>query len=122
MTHNTTTGSDDSTRHEERHLGHVMSAPVLIGVWAALMILTVVTVQATYFDLGPWNIWLAMAIATLKAVLVAMYFMHLRYDSPFHGIILIGALIFVMLFISISSLDTHEYRFELEPPANMPGG
>ena len=76
---------------EHGHLAHIMPARVLLAVWAALMVLTIVTVAVTLVDLGDLNIWVAMLIAVTKASLVGLYFMHLRYDSPFHAIILIAA-------------------------------
>lgn len=97
-----------STEHAHEHVGHIVPLKVLAGVWAALLVLTVVTVAAARIDLGEFNIWLALAIATVKASLVAMYFMHLRYDNPFNGFLIMVALVFVMLFVSLSLMDTME--------------
>jgi cytochrome c oxidase subunit 4 len=88
---------------------------VLLRVWLALLLLTVVTVAATWVDLGSLNLWLALAIATLKASLVVLYFMHLRYDSPFNAIVFVGALLFVMLFVVLALMDTRAYQVELIP-------
>jgi cytochrome c oxidase subunit 4 len=96
-------------------VSHVMPMKVLIGVWAALMVLTVLTVAVIKVDLGSLNLWIAMAIATVKASLVVLYFMHMRYDRPFNAIILVTALIFVMLFISIAMLDTKAYEPDMVP-------
>ncbi len=85
--------------------GHVVPLPVLLGVWAALIVLTGVTVAVTYVDLGPLNLWVAMLIATVKAGLVGLYFMHLRYDHPLYGIMLVCALFFVALFIGLTLID-----------------
>ncbi len=89
---------------------HGPSLPLLAGVLVALLILTWVTVAATWFQLGTLNLWIAMAIATLKGTLVALYFMHLRYEKPFNAIILISALAFVLLFIGITLQDTVHYQ------------
>ena len=43
-------------------LAHVMPVPVLLAVFAALMVLTALTVAATRVDLGAWNLWIAMGI------------------------------------------------------------
>ena len=56
---------------------------------------TVATVAATWVDLGGWNLWIALGIATVKASLVALYFMHLRYDNPFYALIFVTALVFL---------------------------
>jgi len=52
-----------------------------IIVWAALLILTVVTWQVSYIDLGVYNVVAALVIASVKASLVALFFMHLRKEN-----------------------------------------
>jgi len=52
-----------------------------VAVFAALVVLTVVTVAVSYVDLGPGSVVVALAIACSKASLVLLFFMHLR-DSP----------------------------------------
>jgi cytochrome c oxidase subunit IV len=104
-------GSEDGTRA----LSHVSSTRVLLGVWAALVVLTGITVAATHVDLGSMNLWLALAIATLKASLVALYFMHLRYDRPVNLIIFLSTLLFVCLFVGLALIDTRSYQPDLIP-------
>ena len=96
-------------------VSHVVPMKVLIGVWAALLVLTILTVAAINVDLGSLNLWIAMAIATLKASLVVLYFMHMRYDRPFNAIVFVTALLFVMLFVSIALLDSKAYEPEVVP-------
>lgn len=86
-------------------LAHVISVPVLLAVFAALIVLTAATVAATRIDLGVWNLWIALGIATVKAALVALYFMHLRYDHPLNALIFVTALVFLALFLSLTLLD-----------------
>ncbi len=104
--------------HSAQHV-HVMPPAVLIAVFVALMALTLITVAVTYVNLGALNIWVALGIAVVKAGLVAMYFMHLRYDHPFHGVVLIIALGFVILFIGAAIGDTSAYQKDFEQPASM---
>lgn len=106
--------STRSTQDSAPAAVHVVPPRVLVAVWAALLVLTAVTVGVTYVDLGPFNLWLALGIATCKAALVALYFMHLRYDHPFNAVVFVGALFFVMLFIALALLDTAEYRPSIE--------
>jgi cytochrome c oxidase subunit IV len=94
---------------------HVMPLRVLAAVWAALLVLTVATVMATHIDLSRINIWIALGIATVKATLVALYFMHLRYDRPFNAIVFMTAILFVLLFVGIALTDTMAYRPDLIP-------
>ncbi len=104
-----------TSEHNTPSVGHVVAPKILLTVFGALLMLTLLTVGVTYVDLGALNIWLALGIAVLKASLVALYFMHLRWDSPFHGMVLIVALFFVMLFLGISMLDTQQNLSRLEP-------
>jgi len=113
----TTTSRNPAPPHPA--VGHVVPLPVLAAVWAGLMVLTVVTVAVTTVNLGWFNIWLALLIATAKAALVALYFMHLRYDSPFNAIVLVAALLFVTLFIAIALMDTAAYQETFEVPPNV---
>jgi cytochrome c oxidase subunit 4 len=87
-------------------LSHVMPAGVLLAVFAALMAMTAITVAITWVDLGPWSLVAAMAIATVKASLVALYFMHLRYDQPFNALVFVAALVFLALFLIPTLQDT----------------
>jgi cytochrome c oxidase subunit 4 len=115
MSNQSSPAETQADAHGGEHLGHVVPIKVLVGVWIALVVLTWVTVAVTYRDWGGLNLWVAMAIATVKASLVAMYFMHLRYDNPFHAIILVSALLFVMLFIGLALMDTLQYQPDLIP-------
>ena len=103
--------------HGDEHghgLAHVAPVKILLGTWGILMVLTVVTVLATKVDLGSsMNLVVAMVIATVKATLVAMYFMHLRYDRPFHTIMVIAGLLLALLFVGLAVLDTGEYKPDL---------
>jgi cytochrome c oxidase subunit 4 len=102
--------------HEHGPLGHVVSPAVLLAVFAALVFLTVVTVAAASprFDFGSWNVWIALTIATVKASLVALYFMHLRYDNPFYGLIFVTALLFLAIFLGIVLLDVSGYQADMQ--------
>ena len=51
-----------------------------------------------------------LAIATAKAVLVALYYMHLRWDKPFNALVFVAAIGFLMLFIGIAMMDSAQYQ------------
>lgn len=110
--------SGNEALHEhgtEEELSHVMPVRLLVGVWAVLMVLTVVTVAVTRVDLGAGaNLMVAMAIATIKAGFVVTYFMHLRWDRPFHTLVFLGSLLFVALFVSLTLLDKSEYEGDIQ--------
>jgi cytochrome c oxidase subunit 4 len=106
-----------TSNHAEDHehgLAHVMPLQTLFVVFAVLCLLTYLTVAATWVNLGEFNLWLAMGIATLKASLVALYFMHLRYDQPFNGLVFVISLLFLALFLAITLLDTGQYQPDIQ--------
>lgn len=104
----------DGSEHGE-HEDHSLPMWMLGGTLAALLILTFITVVAAYIDLGDLNTPIAMFIATVKASLVALIFMHLRWDKPFNAVILLTSLGMLALFLTIASLDTSEYQKRMDP-------
>ncbi|MBX7165844.1 MAG: cytochrome C oxidase subunit IV family protein [Pirellulales bacterium] len=90
-------------------VGHVVPVSTLVGTWMALMALTLLTVGLAQFHLGPLDLISALAIATFKAMLVCLYFMHLRWDRPVLSIFFVGSLLFVALFLGLAMLDTGQY-------------
>jgi len=106
-------------------LEHAVDAPhaapgwILIAVYAALVILTGLTVAAAGINLGQFNILVALVIAAIKAALVVLFFMHLFWDSPFNGIVLICALLCVAIFISFAVMDTTSYNPSLTAPQSV---
>jgi cytochrome c oxidase subunit 4 len=91
-------------------LAHVVDVRVLLAVFAALIVLTAITVAVSYFQFGPFNLIVAMGVATIKAALVALWFMHLRYDSGLNAFIFLVGIAFLGLFMVIAMLDSVEYR------------
>lgn len=109
----------DSHSDEHHGVGHVVPAKYLIATGTALLVLTGVTVGAAKVDFNAvdmpeMNIIVALAIAVLKATLVCLFFMHLRWDRPFNAFVLVGSIAFVGIFISFAMTDTFEYRADIE--------
>jgi cytochrome c oxidase subunit 4 len=84
---------------------HIASTRFYGGIFLALVFLTFVTVAVSYFDFGSANIVIALLVATLKASLVASFFMHLRHDKLFNTISFLGAFLFLGVFILLSYDD-----------------
>ena len=99
-------GSHAGEVHPE--VGHVVPIKYLVGAGAALLVLTVITVAVRYIDLGEANLALALAIAVVKATIVALIFMHLRWDRPFNLLVLIGSIVFVGIMLAFSAMDVHQ--------------
>lgn len=106
--------------HDAHALGHVMPVRILVTIFVVLVLLTVVTVAATFFPTDSLEIWISLGIATVKASLVAAYFMHLRYDNPLNAVIFAFGLLFVALFVGFTLLDSSQYQPDLI--INQPGG
>ena len=69
------------------------------------MVLTGLTVFASFLELGDWNIVLALGIATIKATLVMLFFMHLYYSSKLTKITMVAAIFFLFLLLALSMTD-----------------
>ena len=104
-----------STHEDETEsLVHVADLRVLLAVFGALVVLTAITVGVSYFDFGALNLLVAVSVATVKAALVALYFMHLRYDSLFNAIIFTIGVAFLGLFLIITMMDTVQYTPDID--------
>ena len=107
--------ADEHSGHDSHGLAHTMPVWMLVAVLGALMGLTVLTVSVTSFDLGSQgNLVVAMVIATIKAALVVTFFMHLLWDKKFHLILFLTAVLFVVLFLSMSITDRGEYQHNID--------
>lgn len=103
--------------------GHHFVAPlsVYIGTFLALLVLTGVTVGVTEFDLGRFNIVVAMIVALVKAALVVLFFMGLSWDHDrFNSVVFGGALLFLSLFFILTFPDLL-YRDAIDPIKGNPG-
>lgn len=79
---------------------------LLAAIWAALMALTAVTVWVAGIDLGFFNVAAALAIATTKASLVVLFFMHLKYENWLLKGFVIMAFAILAIFIGFTFFDT----------------
>jgi cytochrome c oxidase subunit 4 len=98
-----------STEHAHADDGqvhaHISSARFYWGIFGALVVLTLLTVKVSYYDFGSANIIIALLVATMKASLVAMFFMHLRHDSLFNTLAFLAAFLFLGIFILLTYDD-----------------
>ncbi|MGA8154282.1 MAG: cytochrome C oxidase subunit IV family protein [Terriglobales bacterium] len=85
---------------------HIMSSKLYYGIWIALMVLTVVTARVAFIDLGPFNTIVALVIATGKALLVILFFMHVKYTSEkLTKMVIIASLFWLLLLLCLSLAD-----------------
>jgi cytochrome c oxidase subunit 4 len=89
-----------------------------MGIFGALIVLTLATVGQSYVDLGKLNLLAVIVIASLKASLVVAFFMHLRWDNKFNALIFISCIFFIGVFFTYTMNDT-ERRGELDADQNV---
>lgn len=90
----------------DAHAHHITPLKIYYSVAAALLLFTSITVIVAQFDFGPWNMVVAMAVAGFKALLVALFFMHLYYDNKLYMIVFCSSLLFLAIFIILTMYDT----------------
>ena len=96
----------DNEHDDGRVHAHVSSTKFYLGIFFALISLTLATVGASYVHLGPANLAVAIVIASIKAALVCLFFMHLRHDNKFHALIFVSSLLFIGVFFAYTVNDT----------------
>ena len=84
---------------------HVVPVGVYLAVFAALLALTAATTAAASHDLGPLNNVVALGIATLKATLVVLFFMHARYGTRLTPLVIAAGLFWLVILIALSLTD-----------------
>ena len=97
--------SHDSDHDDHGELGHVVPMKTFNMVFGALVFLTVITVLAATQDFGMFNMVVAMGIASVKAGLVAMFFMHLKYEDPVTWLYVFFPLFLLALMIGLIFID-----------------
>jgi cytochrome c oxidase subunit IV len=84
---------------------HVMPVRTNIAVFVALLLLLLATVGAAQLPLGSWHFPIAMAIATAKAVLIVLFFMHLLYSHRLTAIISVSSFLWLAIMIALTLND-----------------
>jgi cytochrome c oxidase subunit 4 len=85
-------------------------------ILAALLALTAITVTVAgiHFSTPAINVVVALGIASVKASLVALFFMHLLHDKPMHGLIFTAGLATLAIFLMLCLIDV-ETRMPVQP-------
>lgn len=96
--------------------GHVSSLKIYIGIFLTLMVLTAITVAVAYINLGQLNKVVALGIASFKATLVVLYFMHVQYASRMTKLVVISGLFFLGILLTLTMAD-YSSREWVNPPA-----
>ena len=84
---------------------HVVSWPSYLGIFLILAALTAATVWAAGQDFGSFNTLVALTIAVVKATLVVLYFMHLRYSPRLTILVVLTGLVWLAILILLTMSD-----------------
>jgi len=114
--HNSASGQtpEHSSEHISEHISeHVSSTGSSVAIWLALLAGTGITVAAAFIDLGPFNTIVALTVATIKATLVVLFFMHVKYThEKLTGLVIASAgfWLFILLALSMADYTTRLWR------------
>jgi cytochrome c oxidase subunit IV len=91
---------------------HIVSWKIYIVIFLTLMVGTTLTVLAAFQNFGQFNIVIALAIATIKATLVVLYFMHARYSPKRTQLVIVCSVFWlaIMLALTLSDYTTRTQR------------
>ena len=94
----------EQTKHGE-HAHHIVGPGVYVVILFCLLIGTGLTVWASFLELGPWNPIIALAIATAKATLVVLFFMHVKYSTKLTKLTVFAGIFMFLVLISMTLAD-----------------
>ena len=118
----------DSTAHPHNPIKEARTFTIVLLI---LVVFTFITVGASYVDFGTFSVIVAIVIATIKASLVALVFMHLRHDKPMNALIFLVSAFMLGLLLIACYTDVIKARDPLFPgnyrgmpmtPPTAPGG
>ena len=84
---------------------HVVSPKLYLLIWLALMVGTGLTVMAALQDFGIFNAVIALVIATTKAILVILFFMHVKYSGRHIILVILSGLFFLAVLLTLTLSD-----------------
>ena len=91
--------------NEHANTHHVVPVRIYLAIFFSLMILTAITVAAARYDLGPLNTVVALTIAGIKATLVILFFMHVKYGHRLIWVFIGASLFWLALLITLTTSD-----------------
>jgi cytochrome c oxidase subunit IV len=84
---------------------HIDSTATYIKVLAALLVATIITTAVARIDLGAFSVVVALAIASGKMMLVALFFMHIRHSTKLTRLVVIGGLLWLGILLALTMSD-----------------
>lgn len=85
---------------------HIVSIKLYVTIWITLLCLTIITAGVAFINLGPLNTVVALVIATFKALLVVLFFMHVKYASEkLTKMVVVAAIFWLFILLVLSMAD-----------------
>ncbi len=84
---------------------HIVPKKIYFTIFGLLMLCTYLTVQIAFFDLGPLNTIAALGIATFKATIVVLFFMHVKYSTRLTWAVVLGSLFWLGILLTLTMSD-----------------
>ncbi len=84
---------------------HVVPVKTYLAVFASLMVFTLITVAVAFVDLGPLNNVVMLGIAITKAILVVLFFMHVKYSTRMIPLVAASGFFFLLILFALTMQD-----------------
>jgi cytochrome c oxidase subunit 4 len=84
---------------------HILPKRTYYVIYLVLMFCTYLTWQVAYFDLGAFNTVAALTIAVFKAVLVVLFFMHVKYGTRLTMVTVVGGVFWLGILLALTMSD-----------------
>jgi cytochrome c oxidase subunit 4 len=101
--------------------GHISPKSTYYTIFGSLMILTGITIAVAFINLGRLNFPVAISIAIIKATLVILFFMHVKYSSRLTKLIIGAGFFFLLVLFVLTMTDyiSRGWRTELSPVSEL---
>jgi cytochrome c oxidase subunit 4 len=106
----------DASFEYQEYIEHHVPKRTYFLVFGALMVLTAVTVGVAFVDLGRLNVVVALAVAVVKAALVVLFFMHVKYSSRLIQLVVIASLVWLVILFGVTLTDYLTRGWLMAPP------
>ena len=98
-------------------MAHIAPVKLYVGIFLTLMVLTAITVVVAYVNLGELNKVVALGIASVKATLVILYFMHVKYSSQLTKLVVGAGFFFLIVMLGLTMTDYASREWLPVPPS-----
>ena len=99
--------------------GHISPLRTYYTIFGALMVLTAITVGVAFINLGALNFTVAISIAILKATLVVLSFMHVKFSSRLTKLFVASGFFFLLILFTLTLTDYVSRGWLTAPPSNQ---